>query len=387
MRIRILLLTLLMAVGFVLPNYAKAAEDEKVDYVPKIYGAVKAKFETSAYDGKMRFNVRNSRVGFKGNVSHHINYNLQVDYNNEGKIGVLDAYVAYERERFGFTLGQHHHNFNSDLGRGPAQIIFANRSLLSKFVAGYHGIDDVSSDGGLVSYYVKNLGSRDIGFSGYYKLKDFPLKFTAGVFGGSGVNNPEWTSTVNFVARIDYGTGEGFGMAVSHYNGRTAVEERSFSYYDITGALSEFETNNRHGLRMWNAEVSYKGRNYWVEGSYAQRRQTVDKKLSLMSAAYVQGYYQFEMPAKCEIKYIAPALRWDYGHNMEFASNLIANKMDRFSANRVTAGVNFGFNTKLIGAELRLNFEKFFVKNKGLRQVSNNPFLQDKISIELIASF
>lgn len=366
----------------------KGSEGDKVDYVPKVYGTVKAKFETGLYDGKMRFNVRNSRLGVKGNASRHINYNIQVDYNNEGKIGVLDAFIAYERETFGFTIGQHRHMFSSDLSRGPGQLIFANRSMLSKFITTYYGADTFTEDGTPSKYYVKSAGSRDLGFSGYYKLKDFPLKLTAGVFGGSGANNPEWTNSVNVVARLEYGSGKGFGAVISHFNGNSPIEEREYSKVVTEEGKEEsvnYVVNNKHRMRMWNAEVSYTGHNYWLEGAYAQRRMDYDG-LQLLSSAYLQGYYRFRLAEKYEMDYIAPTFRWDYGDDIEFINKSYSN-IDRFTANRVTLGVNFGFTTKLVGAELRVNFEKYFLKSNQTKQAKFNPLLQDKISIELVATF
>ena len=74
--------------------------------MPKIDGAIKAKMEIDLNRGEYRFNVRNSRFGVKGNVSRNMSYRLQVDFSNEGKVSILDSYVAYKIHGFEAIIGQ-----------------------------------------------------------------------------------------------------------------------------------------------------------------------------------------------------------------------------------------------------------------------------------------
>ena len=86
---------------------AGASADDSKDYKPHIYGTVKTKFEISTYDGQMRFNVRNSRLGVRGNVSPALRYAMQIELSSEGKLEVLDSYVAVDLKRLSISLGQH----------------------------------------------------------------------------------------------------------------------------------------------------------------------------------------------------------------------------------------------------------------------------------------
>jgi len=52
----------------------------------KFDGVIKAKFETSANDGAMRFNIRNSRLGLRGNIGEYVSYRVQVELSNEGTL-------------------------------------------------------------------------------------------------------------------------------------------------------------------------------------------------------------------------------------------------------------------------------------------------------------
>ena len=187
---------------------------EPVSYVPKIDGAVKVKLEVDLQEAAYRFNVRNSRFGVRGNVSRSMYYRIQVDFNNEGKISILDSYVGYSIGGFDAKLGQQQYHFSTDLDRGPTTNMFANRSFLAKYLTSYYGNE--VSDGKIVSY-VKTLGSRDLGLSMSYHFKtDLPLNLIAGVFNGSGTNNPEWGKRVNLMGRIELGGKEGLQLSLIH---------------------------------------------------------------------------------------------------------------------------------------------------------------------------
>ena len=45
----------------------------------KFDGVIKTKVETSAETGAMRFNVRNSRLGVRGDIGNYLSYRVQVE--------------------------------------------------------------------------------------------------------------------------------------------------------------------------------------------------------------------------------------------------------------------------------------------------------------------
>lgn len=366
------------------------------DYMPEppeLFGAIKAKFETSLYDGAHRFNVRNSRIGLRGLAGPNMKYGAQIDFSNEGKLTVLDMYVTIfnnnanadrPRNSFEITLGQQQLNFSTDMDRGPSSNLFANRSFVSKFLTTYYGAD---SDG----EFVTSMGSRDIGLQMDYKFHSIPLKFIGGLFNGSGVNNPEWSKTINLVGKIELGRSEGWFAAASHYNGKTPLEGLQQISLD-----SHRPATKSQRFRMWGGELRYMGpkegryavndNKYGIYAEYAQRRLN-DGSLHLLNTAYVQGYYKFELPYRSSIfDYIAPVARWDIADDVEFM-NKATNSVDRYSAQRATIGINLGFVGKLINSEIRLNGEMFFFDGCKPSDYSKNPLLQDKITIEVVASF
>ena len=154
-----------------------AQTETPVSYVPKIDGAIKAKMEIDLNRGEYRFNVRNSRFGVKGNVSRNMSYRLQVDFSNEGKVSILDSYVAYKIHGFEAIIGQQQYHFSTDLDRGPSTNMFANRSFLAKYLTSYYGSE--VSDGKAVDF-VRTLGSRDLGAMFTYSFRaGVPMKVYA----------------------------------------------------------------------------------------------------------------------------------------------------------------------------------------------------------------
>lgn len=353
-----------------------SAPQEPVSYVPEVYGAVKAKFELGLYDGEHRFNVRNSRIGVRGNVSQSMKYVIQIDFNNEGKVSILDSYATLFHGGFEFSLGQQQYRFLTDLDRGPNTSFFANRSFIAKFLTTYYEKTPNNS-------YVKTIGSRDIGAMARYKLANAPLRFTLGAFNGAGTNNPEWSNSISVVARADIGNSKkGLSGAVSHYNGHSPAV-----YYDYNGCVQD-ETceyvERRQKFVMWGGELTYAQKNYRIEAQYAQRRLTCDQ-FDLLHAGLVQGFYQFALPKSSFADYVSPLLRWDIGQDIEYM-NVSKQSISSFSAQRVTVGLNLGFVSKIITSEVRLNYEKYLFNHKPLDYNANKLF-HDKITIELIAAF
>lgn len=367
----------LLAVITIASTTLVAQQEEKIDYNPDVFGAVKAKFELSTVNGQQRFNVRNSRIGVKGLVSNQMSYAIQIDFNNEGNISILDSYVGYTLGGFTLTLGQQQYKFSTDLDRGPSSNMFSNRSFIAKYITTYYGSD---YDGNEETFYVRSIGSRDIGALITYDFPDaIPLKISFGGFNGSGINNPEWSRTTNFVAKVVVGSSRGLAGSLSYYGGNTPVETKVVSTPD--GAINQ---KFRQNINMYGAELRYLGRNFLIESEYAQRRLNGDN-LETLHAAHVHGYYKFQLPTNRYADYISPLLRWDIGRGIDFMDT--ATKLhDKFNAHRLTAAINIGLSEKVLRSELRFGYEKFFVYDRPV-DFRQNQLLHDKMTIEFVASF
>lgn len=343
-----------------------SAQDGRGFYMPKFDAAVKAKVELSTEDGNYRFNVRNARLGLAGNVTDNISYRMQVDLSNQGTIQFLDAYASYQTGRFKINLGQQLYHFSSDMGRGPSVLIFANRSLLAKFITTFSG---AYSEGGTTHHYVRQFSSRDLGALATYSItRNSSVKATVGFFSGSGVNNPQWDNSLNVITRLDVKPVTGLRVSASFYDGNTP-EQGGY----------------RDRLRMVGAEAEYSYGNLHIGGEYARRyMKNEEEKYRLLTAAYLQGVYYFKMNSP-QVKYLAPALRWDMANGLVFRENL-SGGLDKTDVNRVTAGINIGFSEAPVKAEIRLNYEKYLFGDKPA-DLSVNKLFQDKITLEFVAAF
>ncbi len=367
-----LLLFVLSLMVTIAPFSLYAEQTAEVDYKPQLFGAVRAKYEQSVVNGEHRFNVRNSRIGVKGNASESVRYAVQIDFNNEGSVSILDSYVAYKMDNLELSLGQQQYHFSADLDRGPTSSLFSNRSFIAKYLTTYYGNKDGAD-------FVKTIGSRDIGVVASYKLSTnfAPIAITAGLMNGSGANNPEWTEGVNFVSRVAVGASRGFQVAASVYTGVTP-------FVDTVTDGSITSTKNQY-INMYGGELRYAGELFLIEAAYAQRQLKVNDDRRDLNAAHIHGYYRFNLTNNRYANYLAPHLRFDTGRGIEFINDL-TDELDRYSADRITVALNIGLSEKWMRSELRISYEEYMVRNKP-SDYSVNPLLQDKYTIELIAAF
>lgn len=346
------LITLFLLLGSAFSLLAQSDSTKKeVDYKPQLEGIVKVKFEESLNNGDARFNVRNSRFGVRGNLSESMNYRVQIEYSDEGKLKPLDIFVAYKVGAVTFSLGQQQYSFSTDLGRSPIQNIYANRNFLTKYITTYA---DTTGK-------VQSVGSRDIGGLFTFDLQRWlPLTLKIGAFNGGGTNQaPEWSGKFNLSAKAMYGKKEGLQVAASAYIGHTPYGQN---------------------LRMFGGELRYIGKRLTLDSELAQRSfEQLDTYT--LTAGFVQGFYKLDLPKNNFAKYAAPTLRYDFIQDCLYAA-----APQPFDAQRVSLGVNFGVLEKMFKGEIRLNFEKYILK-KSHAALGTGQLLHDKFTLEMVVAF
>jgi hypothetical protein len=301
------------------------------EYLPDIDGIVKTKIEYDLDNSKIRFEVRNARFGVTGKINDFMSYKAQIDINDEGKMKMLDAYIRITPiTGLDLYLGQRKLPFSTDYMRNPAENIFANRSFLTKYI---------------------NEGMRDIGlFTDYILDGNVPLEVLCGLGNGTGGNNPQWISRPDLIGRVILGPLNGFRIAGNIYSG-----EREY----------------RDDLSMLGGEIRYSTGSFFVESEYIRRNWT--DTLSLRQhddGLYIHSYYNFSINNKL-IYMVSPTARWDF-----IGSSVFGKEID---ANRITLGINVGFEPKQFYSELRINYENYL---KG-----SLPVHTDKLTLEFIARF
>ncbi|MCU0460720.1 MAG: OprO/OprP family phosphate-selective porin [Bacteroidales bacterium] len=303
----------------------------KSEYVPDLDVILKVKTEYDLDNYLMRFEVRNGRFGLKGKINNYMSYKIELDLSDEGKMKMLDAYVRLTPlKNLDIYLGQRKIPFSTDYMRNPAENIFANRSFLAKYI---------------------NDGMRDIGFYIDYKFDlGIPVDILLGAVNGTGNNNPQWIEKPNLVSRVVIGPETGFRAVGNLYYG---------------------EAEYRDHLALFGGELRYTNGKIFVESEYISRSwtDTLDGRVH-DDGLYLHSYYNFILTGKM-VKMISPTARWDY------MGDIMYNK--RIDANRLTLGVNVGFEPKQFYSEIRVNYENYLK--------SSLPIHTDKLTLEFIARF
>lgn len=305
--------------------------DKRPDYIPDIFGILKTKGEFDLDNSLMRFEVRNARFGATGKINNNMSYKIEIDLSDEGRMKMLDAYVKFMPVRnLSFYLGQKKIPFSTDYMRNPAENIFANRSFLAKYI---------------------NDGMRDIGFYAEYGIEgQIPVNIMVAAVNGTGNNNPQWIEKPNLAGRLTLGPEKGFRLTGNFYQGADS---------------------DKKNLSMLGGEIRYTNGTFFIESEYILRRW--DDSLSVKrndDGFFIHSYYNF--PAKGNmIHLITPVIRYDL-----IGESVFRKEVD---ADRLTIGINLGFEPKQFYSEIRLNYENYFR--------SSLPIHTDKLTLEFIARF
>lgn len=297
-------------------------------WIPNVTGVIKAKFEYNSSTGKGRFDVRNARFGMKNNIGKHFGYRFEIDFCDEGKIKMLDAYVSFiPVKNLNITLGQMKATFSTEYMLNPADFEFSNRPFIDKRIC-------------------KDL--RDIGFRLSYKYEGLvPFEVLGTIMNGTGVNNPEWTSRFAYGGRAVVGPFKGFTVQLNYFG----------------GIISDFPTQMQdYGLR-------YEYKNFVFNSEYAQKTITDTSGSYTQNSMFAYVLYRFFFQ-KGMIRDVVPAVRYDF-----FSQNMRSGIIE---PQRLTAGITLGFY-KYNFANIRFNYEKYFYRTQ--------TNLDDKFTVEFIARF
>lgn len=323
-----------------IPKYEVVGEPEWHKYIPTISGTVRSKFEWQPQIGASRFEVRNARIGVSGNVLTNIGYKAEIDFCDEGKIKVLDVYgkITLFKNQLGLTLGQMRLPFSVDAKRGPHMLYFANRSFLSK-----------------------QLGNvRDVGVMFSYHPAKTNLNIEAGIFNGNGLTNQTpWNDAFIYAARVNYNI-KGVKAEV--------------------GFLSQRPDKIR--INLFDVSLSWTFNNLFIEGEYMNKHYT-GGAFKTAHGYNVMANYTF--PMRKIFHHISVQGRFD---GMTDQSNGVRNEegkleLTHYGRNRLTGGVTFSF-LKKIGADIRLNYEKYFYHDENAVIGDSD---HDKFVAELVIRF
>ncbi len=309
-------------------------------WAPHISGTIRAKGEYQTEEKEGRFEVRNARVAFDGNVLPNVIYKAEIDFSDEGQIKMLDAYAGIKPlKAFSLRLGQMRVPFSIDAHRSPHQQYFANRSFIAKQVGNV----------------------RDVGLTFGYTFDKIPLTLEAGTFNGSGLTNQKdyWTKTLNFSAKAQYVLP--FGLT-------------------LQGSIQKISPNGG-AVYLYDGGATLHCGNWTIEAEYLRKHYT-NNTFSDVNA--IDAFVCYLLPLQRVFDHVSFLARYD---QMDNHSNgqLNANgtlQVDDAARKRLTGGVTFSFSQK-INADIRLNYEKYFYDDIMLAK----PSERDKAVVELMVHF
>jgi hypothetical protein len=326
-------LLLILIINIISFSNASSQEtnDNNHQYLPDLNGILKTKVEYDLNNSLTRFEVRNARFGARGEINPFFSYRAEIDLSDEGVIKMLDAYIDFSPiANLDIYLGQKKIPFSTDYMRSPADNMFANRSFVAKYI---------------------NNGLRDIGLYINYKFTgNLPVDLFLGAVNGTGNNNPEWVEKPNVVGRVSLGPEKGIRGTINLYSGEVKYKE---------------------SLSMTGGELRYTNGQFLVESEYVKLNYTDTTAHRIQNdGLYIHSFYNFELSNRM-IHMLTPVARWDFMGNSVFRNNI--------DANRITLGLNAGFEPDQFHAEIRLNYEKYMKKDL--------PIHTDKLTLEFIARF
>ena len=227
-----------------------------VDWRPQFHATLKPRLEVDPADGgAARFQVRNARFGAVGNITRSIDYKVEMDLCDRGKIKLLDCYAGFKvLPGLQLQLGQILIPFGIDAPRANYDYIFGDFSFVGMF----------------------NGAIRGCGAKAIYDLPGSGLKLAGAVY-----NNYEMTEQTVWQKSMSF-----------------ALEGR-YSLGPVTPVVG-FESSMPGGIRInsLDAALLFVMGRWQVEGEYMMKHYT-HRAFKTAHAFNIHGRYT--MPIKAGV--------------------------------------------------------------------------------------
>ena len=329
-----------MLLAVFVPLFYLTAQDSLISLKPKLSGTIRAKYEYNSSLNGHRFQVRNARLIFAGQVSPYALYQAEIDFSDEGQTRILDAYVKMLlSDKLSFIIGQQKVPFSTDNLRSPHNFQFANRSFLGKQLAGL----------------------RDVGATLQYSFDDqLPLELIAGVYNGKGLyNQKEWRNTLSYAIR---------GVFSPVKNLEFQLNYNTIQPYDLR-------------MHIFNAGF-IKCFHRWYFESEIYLKSYENNAFPITEGFFITAHYEIPMKNIRVLESISPRIRFD---QMSDDNNGLINTptgtytVDDVKRSRITGGFTFYLRKPFIN-QIRLNYEQYFFADNIVNQ-------ENKLVIEFVTRF
>lgn len=295
-------------------------------YIPNFHGTLRTFYEWSTATGQSRFQVRNARLTAGGFILPMVDYFLQVDLCDKGKILILDAYARVSPIK-GLDLyaGQMRVPFSVESSRKPSDYHFADVSLLA------------------------NLGNlRSVGVKAGYTFPKTTFYVEGGVFNGSDKSDHKpWNSQLTYSIKANYYKA-GFKPEVG-FQSRVKGGQDGTPRYNQT-----------------DVSLSWSDANWFIEGEYIYRKYTD----STPKRHAYDFFVDYGFPVKWKLaQRLSVQARFDGVTDNSYID----------PCRRLTFGATAHYYYKSLFLNFRINYEQYFYdtyyKEKGIDASYNNKLV------------
>lgn len=326
-----------MSVGAVFAGTADSTEIKEAAwrYIPTFHGTFRVNYQFSTTTGMSRFAVRNARLSAGGYVFPNVDYLLQADFCDQGRIVLLDAYLrATVAPGLRIMAGQMRVPFSVTSSRSPHLYYFTDVELTAVF---------------------GNL--RSTGVKAGYTIPKTKLYIEGGVFNATDrADHTVWNSSLTYGIKANIQAGD--------FKPELAFMSR------VPGS-----TNIR--INMANASLSWRKGGFFAEADYIYRNYA-GYGLADSHAWSFFADYQWDVRWKWA-RAVSIQGRFD-GLTKGSNGQVFANgrpTMNIAARRRITAGATAKYFFKKTEFDVRLNFEQYFYSNevKNISASDNNKLV------------
>lgn len=316
------------------------ADSARVDRTPHFHGALRARYELATRDGDQRFQMRNARFTIDGRISPAIDYFVQTDLCDRGKMKILDAWARLEPTAgWSIQAGQFRLPFGTDCFKGPANYLFANRSFIGKNMNNTRGV------GAKLAWHHRRVNLE------------------AGAFNPTSISDQErWVRTLAYAGKATVSLPGGVTVAA----GAQTVSPDSVRI-NLTGASVGWH----HGALT-------------LEGEYMNKHYTRSRHRTA-HAWNLFADYGFPLRAGIFDRASVQA-RWDgmTAHSTGQRDDKGHLATDDHARQRITLGATLSYAYKALHCDLRVDYEKYFYHRHTAAPALDAA---DKVCAELVVRF
>lgn len=324
---------------------AEEADAAGVSLVPQIHGALRARYEMDTRGAEQRFQLRNARFKVQGNLSPAIDYMVQADLCDRGKMKILDAWARIEFVK-GLRLqaGQFMMPCGVDNFRNPSNYIFINRSPIGKEANNLRGV------GAKLSWTRALAGGRSLTLEG-------------GAFNPTSIADQEvWVRKLAYAGKGILGLGHGLSLTLG---GETIIPDRV-------------------RINKFDACVGWTQGPWELSGEYLYKHYTGDRHPAVHAWTVWGNYVR---PVRWGIFNRASLQgRWDgmTDHSGGAGDPSLSLSTTDPARNRITVGGTLTYAIARVRCDLRVNYEKYFYHH-GVSPAGLDA--ADKVGAEVVVVF